>query len=125
LKLNRDTVSTGNIVKIWDKYFFKKDNDKLAYFPDDHDPNRVGALDFSSMTFVDISKKDEKIFKIYTKSRNFEFLAETPGIAIQWVKAIREWKSGSASLLLEEVQEFKEVQKKREEEDKNVCINGT
>lgn len=118
LKLGRETGDHS--VKIWDRFYFKRESDRLVYSSDEYDPIPLGHIDLSILTSVDISKKDERIFKIHTKVKNYECLVDTPGIANQWLKALRDWKDSHQSLLLEEMEEFKQVLKQKEEEDKHV-----
>lgn len=109
-------------MKIWDRYFFKRDGERLVYTADEYDPTPCGSIDLSSLTTADISKKDERIFKVHTRAKTYEFLVDTPTIAIQWVKGLWEWKANNQSLLLEEMEEFKQVLKQKEKEDKHVRI---
>lgn len=122
LKLCRVSV-TDSSTKLWEKFFCRRDSDRLVYQADEYDPTPLGFVDLGLMTSAALSKKDEKIFKISTQIQDFEFWADTPLIANQWVKALREWKASHASILLEEVEEFKVTLQKKEEDDKHVCRN--
>eukprot|EP01127_Copromyxa_protea_P006661 TRINITY_DN16667_c0_g1_i1.p1 TRINITY_DN16667_c0_g1~~TRINITY_DN16667_c0_g1_i1.p1 ORF type:complete len:742 (+),score=132.17 TRINITY_DN16667_c0_g1_i1:3-2228(+) len=121
LKLSRDTSPTGRYSnKIWDRFYFRKEGFALVYWTDEQASTPSGSIDLSDMASVDICKKDERIFQIHTPDKTYSFLVDTPVLAVQWMKALAEWRSGNASLLLGELEEFQETLKQKREQDMHV-----